>query len=60
MEIIELNELIFFNNFNLNLKEGSCRGRVKIMNLPNLCDRYRIPPQLIQSIFKQAQQNKVI
>lgn len=50
----------FFNNFNLDLKQGHCRGRVRVDKLPNLCDRYKIPPKLIQSIFKQSEENKVI
>ena len=48
----------FFNNFNLKLREGSCRGAVSLTTLP-LCERYKIPQQLITSIFKQIEQNKI-
>ena len=48
----------FFNNFNLKLREGSCRGSVSLTTLP-LCERYKIPQPLITSIFKQIEQNKI-
>lgn len=48
----------FFNNFNLKLKEGSCRGTTQVMDLP-LCQRYKIPQNLINSIFKQISEKKI-
>lgn len=49
----------FFNNFNLKLKEGTCRGTESVVKLP-LCDKYKIPQPLITSIFKQMEKNKII
>lgn len=49
----------FFNNFDLKLREGSCRAQVNMLTLP-LCERYKIPQGLINSIFKQVEQNKII
>ena len=48
----------FFNNFNLKLREGTCRGTELIADLP-LCEKYKIPQNLINSIFKQVEKNKV-
>ena len=48
----------FFNNFNLKLREGSCRGTEKTVKMP-LCKRYAIPQSLINSIFKQVEENKI-
>ena len=42
----------FFNNFELKLKEGSCRGTELVTKLP-LCEKYKIPQPLITSMFKQ-------
>tara|TARA_R110000823_G_scaffold301545_3_gene422585 strand:- start:2872 stop:3552 length:681 start_codon:yes stop_codon:yes gene_type:complete len=53
----------FFNNFNLKLREGSCRGTggdmTKGAGLLPLCKRYAIPQTLITSIFKQMENNKI-
>ena len=48
----------FFNNFNLSLRTGFCRAQVNFNTLP-LCERYKIPQPLINSIFKQIEINKI-
>tara|TARA_R100000951_G_scaffold38993_2_gene32915 strand:+ start:530 stop:1171 length:642 start_codon:yes stop_codon:yes gene_type:complete len=48
----------FFNNFNLQLQEGTCRGTEQVLDMP-LCRRYAIPQKLINSIFKQVKENKI-
>ena len=48
----------FFNNFNLKLREGTCRAQVNMLKLP-LCERYKVPQNLINSIFKQVEINKI-
>ncbi len=48
----------FFNNFDLKLREGRCNARVQLTSLP-LCERYKIPQPLINSIFKQITDNKI-
>jgi site-specific DNA-cytosine methylase len=48
----------FFNNFDLQLKKGSCRG-TELTRLMPLCKKYRIPQPLINSIFKQVTENKI-
>ena len=48
----------FFNNFNLQLREGYC-GAAKNWSKQKLCDRYKIPQSLLSSIFKQIEENKI-
>jgi len=42
----------FFNNFNLDLKEGNCRATELVSSL-SLCERYKIPQKLLDDIFRQ-------
>ena len=48
----------FFNNFDLQLKKGVCGAEADFSKL-SLCEKYKIPQPLINSIFKQLESNKI-